>query len=116
MSLCGLGGVLSNSFNVVWRMRSVSAGLRSSLVSLFFGALAMNNPWDQLPFPTQGDRLERKTFEGVGRVTSQWEAVEFELSRIYSMYKNDLDGGAVRNMGKAASFETELSWFARLQR
>ena len=46
----------------------------------------MSNLWDVPPLPTRGDDDDDWTYAGIGRVTSQWEAIEFELSRLYSIF------------------------------
>ena len=46
----------------------------------------MPNPWDVPPLPTRGDDEAEWTFAGIGRVTSQWEVIEFEFSRLYSIF------------------------------
>ncbi len=46
----------------------------------------MSNLWDVPPLPTIGDDDEEATYAGVGRVTSQWEAIEFQFSRLYSIF------------------------------
>jgi hypothetical protein len=51
----------------------------------------MAKPWDPFPFPVRGDTDERFTFEGVGRVMSAWERIEFHLSVLHSF----LTAGAV---------------------
>lgn len=43
----------------------------------------MTNPWDRPPIPKLGDKNMDTVFLHVGRVMSQWEALEFELSRLY---------------------------------
>ena len=52
----------------------------------------MSNPWDQPPFPTSGDPDDAITYEGVGRVVSHWESLEFELARLYTLFRGDPDG------------------------
>jgi hypothetical protein len=68
----------------------------------------MNNPWDPFPLPTRGDDNARLTFEGVGRVTSHWEALEFELSRLYSIFAGDPDGEAMQTYGTGKIFRDRL--------
>lgn len=48
----------------------------------------MTNPWDRPPLTRQGDMTESLTYEGVGRVTSQWETYEGELSHLYAIFSN----------------------------
>jgi len=45
----------------------------------------MAEPWDPFPLPTHADHNDRITYEGVGRVLTMWEHVEFALSRVYSI-------------------------------
>ena len=69
----------------------------------------MPNPWDPLPFPTRGDDDDRLTFEGVGRVISHWEAVEFELARLYSAFVGDPDGEPMqKGYGQGRIFQDRL--------
>ena len=42
--------------------------------------------WDPQPFPLRGDADEVLTFEGVGRVMTTWEHVEFGLARLLSIF------------------------------
>ncbi len=46
----------------------------------------MSNPWDRPPFPTRGDTDDDMTYAGVGRVVTEWEQVELELGRLYSLF------------------------------
>lgn len=48
-------------------------------------------PWDRPPLPKRGDENEDVTFSHVGRITTRWEAVEFELSRLYTWFGGALD-------------------------
>lgn len=68
----------------------------------------MPNPWDPLPFPTRGDTDDAKTYEGAGRVLSQWESVEFQLSRLYSIFVGDPDGDAMQEYGRGNIFRIRL--------
>lgn len=45
----------------------------------------MPNPWDRPPLPTNGDDNEETTYAAVGRVLSQWENIEAELSHIFAL-------------------------------
>jgi hypothetical protein len=47
--------------------------------------------WDRPPLPRRGDPHEDITFSYVGRVVTAWEAVEFELSRLYTWFRGSLD-------------------------
>jgi hypothetical protein len=68
----------------------------------------MTNPWDPRPFPKGGDPFDAKTYEGVGRVLSRWEAVEFQLARIYSIFVGDPDGDAIQQYGLGRIFRERL--------
>jgi hypothetical protein len=59
----------------------------------------MPKPWDSLPLPPTGDTDEAKTYEGLGRAVSEWECVEFELARLYSIFAGDPDGDSVSGYG-----------------
>jgi hypothetical protein len=43
-------------------------------------------PWDVPPISAQGDSDEDSTYAGVGRVLSEWEAVEAELAHLYARF------------------------------
>jgi hypothetical protein len=45
-----------------------------------------HDTWDAPPIPLNGDLDENRTYSGVGRVLSGWEAMEAELSHIYSVF------------------------------
>jgi hypothetical protein len=45
----------------------------------------MANPWDRPPLPARGDLNPNETYAGVGRVLSQWEAVEIQLGYLYTI-------------------------------
>jgi hypothetical protein len=69
----------------------------------------MSNPWDSLPFPTSGDSDDRLTYEGVGRVMSEWEGNEFELARLHSVFLGDPDGdAAISSYGKGRIFQERI--------
>jgi hypothetical protein len=73
----------------------------------------MSNPWDRPPLPTAGDLDPDKTCAGVGRVTSQWECIEFGLCRLCSVFLSDPDGEAMRFYGEKRSFQARLEEFAK---
>jgi hypothetical protein len=56
----------------------------------------MTNPWDPFPFPSFGDPFESRTFKGVGEVMTNWESIEFELGRLYSLFVGDPDGASIQ--------------------
>lgn len=61
----------------------------------------MPNPWDIPAFPARGDDDQDATYAGVGRVLSQWEMIEVELSHIYAWLMNRPDDmEAVRRYGE----------------
>lgn len=67
------------------------------------------NPWDPIPIPTHADKTDSATYEGVGRVISQWEAVEFQLSRLYSAFVGDPDGESIQQYGTGRIFRDRLT-------
>jgi len=69
----------------------------------------MANPWDPFPFPTHGDSDDRITYEGVGRVLSQWEAIEFRLAQIYSVFVGDPNGDALKRYGAGRIFRDRFT-------
>jgi hypothetical protein len=52
------------------------------------------------PLPDRGDNDRDDIFRGVGKVMTAWETIEFELSRLYSVFAGDPDGDAMRDYGK----------------
>jgi hypothetical protein len=72
--------------------------------TFFADGFAMPNPWDPLPFPLTGDPDFEITYAGVGMVTSQWEAIEFDCARLYSVFVGDPDGEALRAYGEGKIF------------
>ena len=87
-------------------MRSMMAA--SSSGSSSFLDFAMPEPWGPLPFPTRGDDDDGLTHEGVGRVMSAWEAIEFELSRTYSIFHGEPDGPGIQVYGTGRIFQERL--------
>jgi hypothetical protein len=72
----------------------------------------MPNPWDQPPMPKHGDANNGVLFEWVGRLMSQWEHVEYNLSRLYSVFAgNPDDGETLREYGKGTIFRERLRKF-----
>jgi hypothetical protein len=57
----------------------------------------MPNPWDIPPFPDHGDPVDDHTYAGVGRVLSQWEVIEIEISGIYAAFTGRYHSVAVRH-------------------
>jgi hypothetical protein len=67
--------------------------------------LAMANPWDPFPFPLAGDTDPYDTFSGVGLVMSEWESIEFNLARLYSVFVGQGSrGNAIQDYGKGKIF------------
>lgn len=61
----------------------------------------MSHNWEFPPsLPDRGDDSPDAVFLGVGKVMSGWETIEFELSRLYSVFAGDPDGDAMREYGK----------------
>ncbi len=56
-----------------------------------------------------GDQDPKPTFQGVGKVTTAWESVEFELSRLYSVFVGDADGDSMRAYGQARIFRDRMA-------
>jgi len=77
----------------------------------FFGSLFMTEPWDRPPYPSQGDTAEDITFAGVGRVISQWESIESELSHLYALFT----GTQFKYESYEASYATGKTTQGRLQ-
>jgi len=79
----------------------------------------MSNPWDIPPLPTVADVDIDKTYCGVGCVISNWEGIEVNLSRIFSMFHAKTDdyetmqkyGGPtkfIHRFGQVRKFATEF--------
>lgn len=50
----------------------------------------MPNPWDRPPLPKHGDADQDITYAAVGRVLTNWEYIEGELSHIFALFKHRL--------------------------
>jgi len=61
------------------------------------------------PLPDHGEDSPDPLFFGVGKVMSGWEMIEFELSRLYSVFAGDPDGAAMRDYGKHTVAHFRLS-------
>lgn len=59
-------------------------------------------------FPRIGDIDENITYAAMGRLISQWEAVEFELSRLFAALMWDPDGRTMQFYGKPRIFRERL--------
>jgi hypothetical protein len=74
----------------------------------------MSNPWDVPPLPSTADEDDNATYAGVGRVLTQWEGIESNLSRIFSMFHNKPDDyETIRKYGEPLVFTYR---FSNLQR
>jgi hypothetical protein len=63
------------------------------------------NSWDVPPLPDHGDDDIDTTFAGVGRVLTQWESIELELSVIYAVFMGRPgDSEASREYGRGRTF------------
>jgi len=60
----------------------------------------MSSPWDAPPLPYRGDDDPDAIYLGVGKIMTGWETLEFELSRLYSVFCDDSDGDSMREYGK----------------
>lgn len=75
---------------------------------------AITNPWDIPPLPTRGDLDDDWTFAGVGRVMSRWEAIEFRLARLYSVFIGKPNhGDAIREYGAGRIFRDRMDALKR---
>jgi hypothetical protein len=82
----------------------------------------MVNPWEDFTRPVRGDSDINRLYEYLGRAISSWEHVEFELSRLYSLFSGTLDSDRLlRDYGKGRIFSERLlilrkaahQWFAK---
>ena len=76
--------------------------------------MTLPNPWNPQPFPTHGDEDPEPTFQGVGKVMTAWECLEFELSRLYSVFARDADGPAMRAYGEGKIFRDRVDALRRI--
>lgn len=75
----------------------------------------MPDPWDIPPFPTRGDDDQDSTFAGIGRVLSQWEMIEVELSHIYAWLMNRPEEIEVlRQYGEKRIFAERIKEFRQI--
>ena len=63
--------------------------------------------------PVRGDEDERLTFEGVGRVITAWEHVEFAMGRLYSMFKGAPDTAIMHEYGEPRIFHDRMVRLSR---
>ena len=69
----------------------------------------MAKPWDIPLLPKNGDAIQDKTYAHVGFVMTRWESLEFELSRLHSLFLGALDETeAMRAYGKGRIFHSAL--------
>ena len=74
----------------------------------------MAKPWAIPPLPRNGDPNPNKTYAHVGFIMSRWESLEFELSRLYSLFLGTLDGTeAMRAYGKGRIFPERIDNLAK---
>lgn len=69
----------------------------------------MIEPWHAPPFPLRGDTDDTLTFAGVGRVTTMWESIEFELSNLCHNFTDDRQIDGQRQYGEGNIFANRLS-------
>jgi hypothetical protein len=73
----------------------------------------MPNPWDQPPYPDHGEDSEEKLFTCMGRITSNWERIEFMLARLYSTFlSGDQNFELVKRYGKPRIFRDRFAALA----
>ncbi|MET0528535.1 MAG: hypothetical protein ABW003_09360 [Microvirga sp.] len=65
------------------------------------------------PIPACGDDDPDVVFRGVGKVMTGWETIEFELSRLYSVFAGDPDGEAMREYGENTIARLRLDALSR---
>jgi hypothetical protein len=65
----------------------------------------MSDPWDVPHFPSRGDQNPKETYAGVGLVTTMWELIESDLSKLYSLFIGRFDElSALTEYGEANIF------------
>lgn len=70
----------------------------------------MSNPWDPPTLPRRGDAYPEQTWAHVGFTMSRWESLEFELSRVHSLFLGQPDdSGAMQEYGKGRIFPERLN-------
>lgn len=73
-------------------------------------SLSIQATMQPLRLTTSGDEDENATFAGVGRVLSEWEAIELTLSHIYSGFTGRLEVvSAIREYGEKTVFTFRLA-------
>lgn len=72
----------------------------------------MVDPWDAPQLPTRGDTDQNLTYAGIGRVTSAWEEVEFELSSLCNQFVADESRDGWRIYGDGRIFVNRLGKLA----
>jgi hypothetical protein len=68
----------------------------------------MPNPWD-IELPVVPDEADTLTFEWVGRACSNWEAAEFRLSILYSVFAGGPLGKVMQDYGAGRIFRERLA-------
>jgi hypothetical protein len=66
--------------------------------------------------PAHGDEDEGRTFEGIGRIVSEWEYVELELGHLYTVLVDRFgDIEALQEYGSGGLFSQRVSILVRAQ-
>jgi hypothetical protein len=81
-------------------------------MSVFLPDVAMRDPLEPPPLPDRGDEHRDAIHLGVGRIMTAWETIEFELSRVYSVFAGDPDGDAMRRYGEPTISRLRLDGLA----
>lgn len=71
--------------------------------------MPMAKPWDTPPLPRNGDDDQQKTFAYAGFVMSRWASLEFELSRLHSLFMGALDETDAMRAYEAATFPNRVA-------
>ena len=70
----------------------------------------MPDPWDNPELPSEADENIDLVYNGVGRVTSEWEGIEVGFSRIYSFFSQSPDEyAAFAKYGEGNIFQTRMN-------
>ncbi len=69
----------------------------------------MPKPWDIPPLPKNGDAHPDKTFTFAGFVMSRWGSLEFELSRLHSLFLGNLDEIEAMRVYERRSFPERMA-------
>lgn len=74
----------------------------------------MGNPWDPLPLPLFGDEDISKLFYSLGRAIDKWEAIEFALSHLYSLFRGGRTLEGMREYGQGKIFRERADGLERM--